>query len=458
MLKFLPLGGGDDIGASSYLVQINRFNFLLDAGLRPRSFKNTPKYIKMFELIEDWSKIDAVFISHPHLDHVGSLPKVFEANPKVPIFVPEQSLPLIKVQIYGSLTYQKRTKKYAEDYLGVEYSIDLVSNCLSKIKEIAYNKLTKIKKTNVTFEFWPAGHILGSASIFIKTRKGSLVYTGDVSTHERPSIPDLSYPSRKVDLLIMESTYLSSNHEMSPQEGFDQLYLKVKDITEKGNHVLIPSFALGKAQDIIKMFIERNKAEDNPVPVYLDGLVKRITRIYSNVLGESVFFNLKDGSCNFISGINNDVNEYKKFLERHPGIAIISSSGMLLDGSKSARWAEAILPYEGNGLFFTGYLDEESPGAKLLKCVSEKEISLNGEIIPLNAHIDRFYISTHSSASELANLVEMVNPKAVVLVHGNNPAQKIAQFQQACERKINRKLPIIKSINEEMIELGEMFE
>jgi len=264
MLKILPLGGGNDIGASSYLVQINRFNFLLDAGLRPRSFKNTPKYVKMFELIEDWSQIDAVFISHPHLDHVGSLPKVFEANPNVPIFVPEQSLPLIKVQIYESLTYQKRTKKYAEDYLGVEYSIDLVSNCLSNIKEIEYNKLTKIKKTNITFEFWPAGHILGSASIFIKTRKGSLVYTGDISTHKRPSIPYLSYPSRKVDLLIMESTYLSSNHDVSPQEGFDQLYLKVKDITEKGNHVLIPSFALGKAQDITKMFIERNKAEDNP--------------------------------------------------------------------------------------------------------------------------------------------------------------------------------------------------
>jgi Cft2 family RNA processing exonuclease len=458
MLKILPLGGGNEIGASSYLVQINRFNLLLDAGLRPRDFKNTPQYVRMFELIEDWSQIDAVFISHPHLDHVGSLPKVFEANPNVPIFVPEHSVPLIKVQIYESLTYQKRTKKYAEDYLGVEYSIELVSKCLSNLKTVPYNKLTKIKRSNIAFEFWPAGHILGSASVFIKSRKGSLLYTGDISTYEKMSIPNLSYPSRKVDLLIMESTYLSSNHEVSPQEGFDLLYSKVSEIVEKGNHVLIPCFALGKAQDITKMFVERNKLEDNPVPVYLDGLVKRITRIYNDVLGDSLFLSLKDGSCNLISGIPNDAEQYKKFLERNPGIVVISSSGMLLDGSKSARWAEAILPYEGNGLFFTGYLDEESPGARLLKCVSDKEINLNGENIPLNAQIDRFYISTHSSGSELANLVQKVNPKVIVLVHGNNPAQKVAEFQRVCEGKLTRKLPVIKSVNEKIIELGELFE
>ena len=458
MIKILPLGGGNEIGASSYLVQINKFNFLLDAGLRPRDYKNTPKYLKMFDLIEDWSQIDAVFISHPHLDHVGSLPKVYQENPKITIYAPEHSLPLIRVQIYESLTYQKRTKKYTEDYLGIEYSIELVKNCLAKIKTIPYNKLTKIKKTNVSFEFWPAGHILGSASVFIRSRKGSIVYTGDISTHERLSIPDLSYPSRRVDLLIMESTYLGSNHSISPQEGFDELYSKVNSIVKKGNHVLIPSFSLGKAQDLIKMFVERNKVETNPIPLYLDGLVKKITRIYSNELGESKFVSLKDKSCNFISKIPDDVEEYKKYLERHPGIVIISSSGMLLDGSKSARWAEAILPFEGNGLFFTGYLDEESPGAKILRNISKKEISLNGETIPLKSHIDRFYVSTHSSVSGLVKVVQMVNPKTIVLVHGNNQPQKVAEFQHMCESKLNRKLPVIKSVNEKIIEMGEMFE
>lgn len=412
----------------------------------------------MFELIEDWSQIDAVFISHPHLDHVGSLPKIFQSNPKVAIYAPEHSLQLIRVQIYESLTFQKRKKKYTEDYLGLEYSIDLVSACLSKIVIVPYGKLTKIKNTNISFEFWSAGHILGSASIFIKTRKGTLVYTGDISTHPRPSIPDLSYPSRSVDVLIMESTYLNSNHILSPQEGFDKLYTKVKNIVDKGNHVLIPSFALGKAQDLTKMFLERNKREDKPVRVYLDGLVKKITRIYNSELGDTAFFSLKDDSCTFISGIYNDVDEYKKYLERHPGIVIISSSGMLLDGSKSSLWAEAILPYKGNGLFFTGYLDEESPGAKLLRSLSQKSITLNGETIPLNANVDRFYVSTHSSALELVKVVQMVDPKKVVLVHGNNHPQKVVQFQRMCESKLNRKLPVIKSKNEKIIELGEMFE
>jgi len=457
MLKFLALGGGNEIGASSYLVSIDNFNILLDAGLRPRPHKNTPNFIKMFDLVEDWSQIDAVFISHPHLDHVGSLPKVYEGNPKIQIFVPERCLPFIKIQILEKLTYERRMKKYTEDYLGVEYSIDLITKCISNIREIPFNKPTKINKTNIYFEFWAAGHILGSASIFIKTRKGSLLYTGDISTYKRASIPDLNYPHRNVDLLIMESTYLSSNHDVSPQEGFNQLYSKVQEITKSGNHVLIPSFALGKAQDIAKMFVDRNKIENNPVPIHLDGLVKRITQIYCDLLGSSQFFSLKDDSCTLISRIPNDTKEYLKYLEKNPGISIISSSGMLLDGSKSAKWAEAILPYEGNGLFFTGYLDEESPGAKLLHCQSEKSIKINTEDLPLRARVDKFYISTHSPASEMLKIVKKLKPKNIILVHGNNPLQVVKNFHHKCETCLNQKLFVKKAINEEIIEIGEIF-
>jgi len=456
MVKVLPLGGGDEIGASSYLVEINGYYILFDAGLRPRNFKNTPNYVKMFEMIEDWYHIDAVFISHPHLDHVGSLPKVFENNPNINIFVPEHCLPFIRLQIYESLTHQKRINKYTEDYLGIEYSIDLVAKCLSKIKEIPFNKLTKIPKTNIYFEFWPAGHILGSASVFIKTRKKSIVYTGDVSTYERASIPDLQYPNKKVDLLIMESTYLNSDNVITPQEGFNQLYSKVKDITNKGNHVLIPVFALGKAQDIAKMFVDRNAEESNPIPIYLDGLVKKITMIYQELLGKADFFTINEASCKLVPTYLYEVSDYIKFLEKHPGIAIVSSSGMLLDGSKSAKWAEVILPFEGNGLFFTGFLDEESPGARLLKCLSENIIEINGEEIPLKAEVDRFYISTHSPSSGLIKIVKMLDPKEVILVHGNNTLQDVKSFQHKCELEIKRILPIYRAENEKIIELGEI--
>ena len=85
-------------------------------------------------------------------------------------------------------------------------------------------------------------------------------------------------------------------------------------------------------------------------------------------------------------------------------------------------------------------------------------MSLNGGNIPLKAYVDRFYVSTHSSAVELAKVVHMLNPKTVVLVHGNNHPQKIVEFQQMCERKLNRKLPTIQSVNEQVIEIGEMFE
>ncbi len=456
MVKVLALGGGDEIGASSYLVEINSYYILLDAGLRPRNFKNTPNYTKMFEIIEDWHSIDAIFISHPHLDHVGSLPKVFENNPDINIFVPEHCFPFIKMQIYESLTHQKRLKKYTEDYLGIEYSIELVTKCLSKIKEIPFYRLTKIPKTNIYFEFWQAGHILGSASVFIKSRKVNIVYTGDISTYKIVSIPDLHYPHRKVDLLIMESTYLKGGNSVTPQEGFNQLYSKVMEITNKGNNVLIPSFALGKAQDIAKRFVDRNSENSNPIPVFLDGLVKKITMIYQELLGKKDFFNVNKASCKLVPTYLKEISDYKKFLEQHPGVAIIASSGMLLDGSKSSRWAEVILPFEGNGLFFTGFLDEESPGARLLKCLSDKIIKINGEKIPLKAEVDRFYISTHSPPAGLLNIVKILEPKEVILVHGNNSLRDVKSFQHECELEIQRILPIYRAENDILIEIGEL--
>ncbi len=457
MIRFLPLGGGDEIGASCYFLEFNGYNVLLDAGLRPRSYKNTPNFSTLFELIEDWSQIDAVFITHPHLDHVGSLPKVFENKKNIHVFVPENSLPLISVQILESLTIQRHDDDYLEDYMGTKYAIDLVSECLSKVKEIPYFKTEKIPRTNVYFEFWPAGHICGSASVFLKTKKGNIVYTGDISTYDRPAIPNLLYPKRDVDLLIMESTYLKSNGFITPQEGFNQLYSEVREITRKGNNVLIPCFALGKAQDIVKMFADRSRIESNPIPIYIDGLAKKVSLIYEKLLNDFTVFE-PNGPCREVPRFPKDNRRYLEFLERNAGAVIVSSSGMLLDGSKSAKWAEVILPYEGNGLFFTGYLDEESPGARLMKSLSEDSIDINDQEVKLNAKIDRFYISTHSPPSELQKIVKLTDPKQVILVHGNNSPQEVAKFQHQCELDAKKKIPMYRSKNNEIIELGEICE
>nr|MDO8112504.1 MBL fold metallo-hydrolase [Candidatus Sigynarchaeota archaeon] len=452
MVTIMPLGGGDEIGASCYLLKVGKTGILLDAGLRPRPQNNMPTFARMFEIVEDWLSINSVLISHPHLDHVGALPKIFERNPEVNIYVPEKSVDLIKIQILESLTKKKKDEKYTEDYPGLEYSIDLVTKCVQKLKPVAPYSPVKIPRTNVSFEFWDAGHILGSASIYINTSKLRLLYTGDISTHNRVSIPNLKYKDFNVDVLLMESTYLATSNEASPSAGFSDLYKKIKAITSTCGNVLIPCFALGKAQDIAKMFVDQNMKEKTPIPLFLDGLVKKVTQVYERVLGKENYKVIGQGKCNLMPKGTREAADLKQFLVNHPGCVILASSGMLYKNSASARWAELLLEDAKSAVFFTGFLDEESPGARLANARKGDDIEINDSRITIKAAVDKFYISTHAPPSGLISIIGRTKPKKIILVHGNNTAQLFHMFKQRAESELGYQLNILQGANFDKIE------
>jgi Cft2 family RNA processing exonuclease len=452
VVTIMPLGGGDEIGASCYLLKVGKTGFLLDAGLRPRPVNNTPIFTRMFEVVEDWISINSVIISHPHLDHVGALPKIFERNPNVNIYVPDTSLDLIKIQILESLSQKKPEERYTDDYPGLEYSIDLVTNCIKKINQVPFYTPIKIPRSNVAFEFWHAGHILGSASVYINTGKSRLLYTGDISTHDRVSIPNLRYKDVAIDTLLMESTYLNSNNNDSPSAGFSNLFDKIRSIVNYGGNVLIPCFALGKAQDIAKMFVDRNSMEKDPIPLFLDGLAKKVTRVYEHVLGEEVYHVIGQGSCNMVPRGTREAADIKGFLEHHPGCVILASSGMLYKDSASARWAELLLSDAKSAVFFTGFLDEESPGSKLLRASKGDDIEINDSMVHVNASIDKFYISTHAPPSGLISIISQTKAKKVILIHGNNSPQSLHAFKQRTESDLGCRVDIIQGVNFEIIE------
>lgn len=450
-MKILPLGGGDEIGASCYMVSSKYTHFLLDVGLRPRPFQNTPLFPKIYEFIESWQDIKAIFISHAHLDHIGALPKAYQNNPNLKIFVPKHCLPLLEIQLLESLTIRdsEDIKCFKEDYDEVQYSKTLVQETLDAVIEVPFFFRRKIPKSNVYFEFWPAGHILGSASIYFSTSEGTLLYTGDICNYHRESIPDLDYRKEmKVDYLLSESTYLNSENTITPQEGFEALFSNVVEIVSEGGIVLIPSFSLGKAQELASMFCLKNQKTNRPVPIFLDGLVKKITKVYEDSLGLSSFHVLETKYCHEMRRLPPNPEKFVEESFKHLGSVIISSSGMLLEGSKSAFWAQALASDSRNAIFFAGYLDENSPGKALMNFQSKNgTVIINGEKTEVTCTVDKFYIGTHAHMAGIEKIISLTSPKDVLFVHGNCSIKKIQELEEKMISKYNKPFKFDKGIN-----------
>lgn len=448
-IKVLALGGGDEIGASSYLIHAREGTVLLDAGLRPHPGNNTPSFIHMFNTIDDWGSIKALIVSHAHLDHVGALPKVYQENPNIKIFVPQNSKKMITVQILETLTQKKNQSKYDPDYPGILFSEEVSKACVERMVEVPFFSQFKVPKTNLKVELWPAGHILGSASILLSANRWRLLYTGDVSTFPRSAIPNLNYNPEKVNVLLMESTYLGSPDSEPPGTVFERLYEKARQVTARGGTVLIPSFSLGKAQDILKRLVDANDQNPHsPIPVFVDGLVKKICRIY-----EQEIPGFKIMGVNRCLPVRCNASQYPRFLAEHRGSIIVASSGMMHPNTKSAMWAESIIDDDSCAIFFTGYLDEESPGKKMLDLKRNDVIDLNGERKHVNAMIDRYYMSTHAPESGLLSLVEKVNPDTIILVHGNARTNVLDNFQRQAELTCNKHIDMKKGINHQVTEV-----
>lgn len=402
---FVSIGGGNEIGGSSYLLHLGTACFLIDAGLR-FSGENvqSPNYdcLPSFGL-SSVNDVDAIFVTHAHLDHTGALPTVLEAARDVPVYATAPTCDIMNLLLKPNLQRSQLTG-----------DVDLsslvptrVESALDRIRTVPMNETFRVAGWRVTF--YHAGHILGAASIHFQSRDFSVLVTGDFSNFDQLTVPKYAYPPDfRADVLIMETTYGYHDDDRNPLVTNERevFFSRVREVVHRGGIALIPAFSLGRAQEVclvLKEFFPQHGA----FPVFLDGMAEAVTRLYQTRL-ERPFF---DG---WIHTAPPDL------LHRTKGLAgcIIASSGMLLDGSRSALYAERILPESRNCLFFTGYLDDESPGRRVLSLRDSSETMLNGDIVPVKAEIDQFKLSAHANFEGLLGVVECVRPKTVICVHG----------------------------------------
>lgn len=456
MIDVTLLGGAKEIGASSALLEVNDIGIVIDAGARPKV--RGPKALPAeFESLDQWdgvsehplSKVRAVLLTHAHGDHTGALPILHRAFPQAPIFATGPTIRIAETLLADSLSIQERDEEItpmwnAEDLKSLARSF--VDAPFGSSVLIASSEQARVCAT-----FVRAGHILGAAMIlvevedFVEGKKARILFGGDVSLFDQPTIEGLDLQgvlACRPHLMLMEGTYGDEERgDYSLEEA--RFVRDVAEVLNRGGRVVIPAFAVGRAQNVI-VILRRAMRDPRPfqkvlgdpsfylprVPIHLDGMCRTVAEHFSTFRGllhpdlveeerkeKHVFFD-EDGLVNCVTSLE----ERRKISETEERWIAVSSSGMVTGGAVQ-KYVKAIADDPRSSVFLTGYVDEESVGSAMLRMRSRNGkpgfVYLEGEKVTLHCKIDQYRLGAHSDAKDFETLMAAVDPMDLRLVHGD---------------------------------------
>ncbi len=424
-MRFLGLGGTNEVGASCYLYEFGDTRLLIDAGMRPTMIGEAS--LPMLELLKEHPP-DLMILSHAHLDHVGAIPRVKKLFPNLPIYTTRASQRL-------ALEVLTDAVKVAKAQGAIIYELGEAMHAVAEMRTI--KPFEPFSFAGVKFSVYPAGHILGAVGILIETEEGKIFHTGDFSNITTLTTEEAYRPPTPifVDAVISEATY-GDTILPGRKEQIRELIEAVKTVVEGGGRVLIPTFALGRAQEIILLMLNHQSNGQLPkVPIYLDGLVRKLTTTFDELMGEmpkklqNLAENLKTSP--FLKDnvvMVKDSKQRQRIIEAYQPSIILASSGMLT-GGPSPIYARHLLKEVNSALFVVGYQDAESPGRRLLELERGGEVLLPNptgegfEPVPALCQVARYYLSAHADrVGIIAHLSRYPSPR-VVLMHAEGNAR-----------------------------------
>ncbi len=421
-----------DIGASAWLVELEGHRLLMDAGTHPRLEGRAS--LPLYDLIKA-HEVDAIAISHCHLDHVGSLPVALRYFPQAHVLMTELSYFLVERVLHNSVNVMIRQR----DEAGVReyplYSHDEVDELAPRIQGFKYNREVEwaaFQKTRAGFsspilEFYDAGHTLGSAGIMVRGRKETLFYTGDACFHDQTILRGARFEDVKADVLLMETT--RGNHRIRP--GFsragevERLSKAIHRVLHRRGSVLIPSFALGRTQEVLALLaILMREGHLRPQPVYISGLGRVFTEIYDL---ESHRAHRQYPNLQLHDALNLIVLDQGQIanMKLTGGRLFVVTAGMMSEHTASHDLALRMAGDEKQAIFFVGYADPETPGGRL-KASKPSETFLfspSGGELTRHCELEKFDLTAHANRDDLLDFVGEVEPRVVLLSHGEDDSR-----------------------------------
>ena len=434
--RFLALGGAAEVGRSCYLVELGKHRIMVDCGIKPGSTDD------LYPEIEKLDGLDALVLTHAHTDHVGWVPALVRRFPDIGIYCSEATAALLPVMLddcyqhyIRKMFLQRERAKYIANappvfehyYVGNVHAVpSLVINCL-------FNQEEGLPFGDASLTFYPAGHILGAASVLLQDTSGRRIFfSGDFASFPQLTIGAADWPDEigEVDLLVLESTYGGRPPHRAQEDSRKELVSFVRKTIEDQGSVILASFGLGRAQELLKLVVTSVDAGDLPrVPVYVDGMIKRINPIYRKLAS----FDLAAEAIHEVTG-DTDRQEVAIAAQTHPSI-IITTSGMLT-GGPVLHYARHLLPDARHRLVLTGYQDEGAPSRVLreMEASGRRIVTYQderGDEVKFEAAMPakEVGLSAHADQPGLLKYASKLRPRQVALVHGDAKGQQLLRQQ-----------------------------
>lgn len=425
------LNPDSDIGASAWLVDCDGHRLLLDSGMHPQ--REGRAGLPLFRKAGD-EPIDAIALSHCHHDHVGSLPVAIRHFPSAHVFMTDLSYFLVERILHNSVNVMMRQR----EELGIReyplYTHEEVDDYASVFQGIAYRKeiewglFPKTRKAPLpTLEFLDAGHTLGSAGIRVRNQKQTLFYSGDVCFHDQTLLRGARFDGVKADTLILETT--RGNRALAP--GFNReselarLGNAIEEVLANKGSVLIPSFALGRTQEILAdLALWMKEGRWKSRPVHIGGLGRVFTEIYDLQAHRT---HRSHPRLRLTEALDLKVMSPKELAHTKltGGKIFVMTAGMMNENTGAHDLALRMVEDPKQAIFFVGYSAPDSPAGRLRDCPQGQKFifSASGGELTKRCRVESFDLTAHANREDLMDLVTQVNPKVLILGHGDAAAR-----------------------------------
>lgn len=432
------LGATRTVTGSKHVLEVGGYRVMVDCGL----FQG----LKQLRL-RNWepfpinpASINSLILTHAHIDHTGYLPRLVHDGFDGPVYATPATVELARIMLPDSARLQEEDADYANRRGSSKHNPALplyserdATEALRHLESVNYGKHVELTK-KLSFKFVTAGHILGSSFVLFDvecddgaTRR--VVMTGDLGRYNEPIIHDPAFVD-EADYIVVESTYGDRVHP-----DFDVKARLAEIITEtaqRGGHVLIPAFAIGRTQQLIYLIRELEEEGRIPIlPVFVDSpMAAGATTLYlrhkedHDLAMQELVDEHKNPLATRHFNLARTRDESKAVSAQHGSTIVISASGMAT-GGRILHHLRKRLPDERNTVIFVGYQSEGTRGRRLLD--GEAEIKIFGEFIPVRAQIERLdNLSAHADSREILRWLGGFKraPKTVFLVHGEPKAQE----------------------------------
>jgi len=441
-IRLTALGGFREVGRSCILMQTRDSNVLLDVGLNVGNNNDRFPYFDLPEFsIRD---LDAVIISHAHLDHCGMVPYLYKYGYRGPVYC---TLPTRNLATMLQLDFIQICEK---EGIPPPYSRRDVKKTVIHTIPLSWGKVTDIAP-DIKLTLHNSGHILGSSMIHLHFGKGgyNFVYSGDLKFQKTRLLESAAVKFPRVESLLIESTYGGPQDRIPSRQDSERDLKQILNSTlQRGGKVLIPVLAVGRAQELIIVLEELiTKGIIDQVPIYLDGLISEATAIHtanpdflSSDLREKI---LHQGKNPFLSDFFTTISAPDERLDVITGgpSIILATSGMLI-GGPSVQYLKGLAEDKDNSLIFVSYQVNGTLGSRIqrgfreIQYVNEKGRT---QLIRLNLNVFTLEgFSGHSSRSQISQFLRRIQPRPKLVITNHGEESKCVSLSTMIHKKLRK--------------------